>query len=265
MSESLNKGTPLTELMILKMFGLTRLGAKVLLGSWMLLFSASILALELSPYQAEYVAYRSGMTLGEAKQQLSHLGRCRYKLTYQSDASFLFLSDHRKEESLFSVNDDRIIPYKYSFQRTGTGKDKTLNLLFDNQSQKILVENDNSLPWQGEIDNQLYQLLVRDGLASGETEFSFRIINDRGELREQSFRVLGKETLSLPYGKLDTLKLEKVRENSSRETYIWLAPSLDYLMVRLLQLKDGSEQGDIQLQRYQLLAPSAQPEPSQSP
>lgn len=228
--------------------------ARALATPWLyaaLLYAVGSQAMELPTYQAEYVAYRSGMALGEAKQQLVYLGHSRYKLSYQSDASLLFISDHRKEESLFSVADERILPYKYSFKRTGTGKNKSLLLQFDPQSQQIRVGDGATLPWQGEIDNQLYQLLIKADLAVGKTEFRYQTINDRGEQKELHFVVVGEETLSLPYGQLDTIKLKRVRENSRRETFVWLAPSLDYLLVRLLQQKDGSEQGDLKLKHYQ--------------
>lgn len=215
-----------------------------------LLFSQSLLAYELVPFEAQYKASRSGMNVGHASQTLTHLGRDQYKLEYHSKASLLFLSDVRTEQSLFKLQQQNIIPYKYRFSRTGTGKDKGISLLFDKANQLIKVNDNATFPWQGEIDNQLYQLDVRQRLAKGEDTFVYDTINDRGELRQQTFRVVGQETLQLPYGKLDCIKVEKVRENSPRETFIWFSPALDYQMVRLQQFKDGSEQADIQLTHF---------------
>ena len=53
--------------------------------------------------------------------------------------------------------------------------------------------------------------------------------------------------ISLPYGKLATLKLERIRETTKRQTYMWVAPSLNYAMVKLTQIKEGKEQADLQL------------------
>lgn len=215
-----------------------------------LLFSQSLLAYDLLPFDAQYKASRSGMNVGHARQTLTHLGRDQYKLEYHSEASFLFLSDVRTEQSLFRLQEQHIIPYKYRFARTGTGKDKGLSLQFDSTNKQIKVNDKETLPWQGEIDNQLYQLDVRKRLAEGENNFVYDTVNDRGELRQQKFRVIGQETLLLPYGELDCIKIEKVREGSSRETFVWFAPSLDYQMVRLQQFKDGDEQADIQLTHF---------------
>jgi hypothetical protein len=47
------------------------------------------------------------------------------------------------------------------------------------------------------------------------------------------------------------VKLKINRGSSSRETFAWFSPSLDYALVRLQQFKDGKEQGDIKLKNFQ--------------
>ena len=63
-------------------------------------------------------------------------------------------------------------------------------------------------------------------------------------------RVLGKETVDLPYGKIEAIKVEIVRESKSRYTLAWFAPDLNYQLVRLQQFKDGDEQGDLRLKAF---------------
>ncbi|GAB3016838.1 DUF3108 domain-containing protein [Bowmanella dokdonensis] len=230
----------------------------ILLLVW-LLACLPLSASELVPFEAHYIAYRSGMELGQAEQKLTHLGRDQYKLEYRSHASFLFLSDTRSEESLFKLTADGLIPYRYHFERSGTGKDKQLSVRFDESGRQIIIGEETRLPWHNEIDNQLYQLDVRMGLARGRRSFVYQTVSDRGEIREQEFRVIGTEELTLPYGKVSAIKVEKVREGSRRETYIWFAPGLDYQMVRLHQFKDGDEQADIQLSHYQQINGAASP------
>jgi hypothetical protein len=54
--------------------------------------------------------------------------------------------------------------------------------------------------------------------------------------------VVGEETLELPAGTFDTVKITKLRSNKKRETYIWCAPALNYLPVRIWQReKDDAE------------------------
>jgi hypothetical protein len=71
-------------------------------------------------------------------------------------------------------------------------------------------------------------------LGEGKTEVTFNIA-DGGKLKEYRFKVLGRETLELPAGRFDTVKITKLRDNKRRETYIWCAPELNYLPVRIWQ------------------------------
>ncbi|WP_168171392.1 DUF3108 domain-containing protein [Lacimicrobium sp. SS2-24] len=215
-----------------------------------LLFCQSALAQALSSFEAHYTAFRSGMELGHATQRLSHSKDGLYTLHFSSSASFLFLSDKRRETSEFRFEKGEFIPQQYAYQRSGTGKDRQTDIRFSSQNNEIIVNQDKHLPWSEETDNQLFHLDIRRRLAAGENHFHYQTINERGKKDEEIFAVMGEERLTLPIGELDTIKLQKVRKDSPRETYIWLAPQLDHQMVRLRQLKDGDEQLDIQLSAY---------------
>ena len=204
-----------------------------------------------SNFSATYLAYRYGKELGKASLALTKLEDQQYRLDYSSKVSIFFLSDKRKETSLFTIQDDKIIPGNYVFKRTGTGSDKHVRVEFNHEKDKIVVNDRPSFPLQNQLDNQIYRLDLQARLAKGETDFMYDVINYRGELKQYHLSVLGKESLDLPYGKLDTIKVGFVRENSNRQTYAWFSPALNYQLVRLQQFKDGEEQGDIQLSQYE--------------
>lgn len=213
-------------------------------------------AFKAQPYSAEYYAYRSGSKLGKAEQRLSKQQDNTYQLFYQSKLSLLFLSDKRQETSQFTWQDGVITPISYQYRRTGTGSDKSLDVEFDAKNKLIKIAPDKTLPWKDELDNQLYSLDVRKMLAKGETIAKYQMINSRGQQREYGIQVLGTETLQLPYGTVDTIKTKIIRSSKKRETFIWFAPELDYVMVRLQQFKQGKEQGDIKLSKYQPDSPA---------
>ncbi|GAB2705236.1 DUF3108 domain-containing protein [Aliiglaciecola sp. 3_MG-2023] len=215
-----------------------------------LTLGASAHAAELIEFDAQYKAFRYGKELGTAELKLESLGRERFRLSYQSKVSMFFLSDKRSEVSLFSFTDDKIVPFKYNYERTGFGSDKSLVAQFDRQKNSIKINNDSSLHWHNEFDNQLYRLDIQLQLAEGKKDLQYNLLNYRGELRQYNLVVMSTEQLSLPYGLLEGVKVKIVRPNSSRETYAWFAPSLNYQLVRLKQLKDGEEQGDIQLSAF---------------
>jgi hypothetical protein len=209
--------------------------------------------LNLIPFTAKFDALRYGKKLGYASLALSKQADNHFKFEYSSKVSFFFLSDKRYETSEFTVVDNRIKPETYKYKRTGTGADKRASVTFDRVSQKILVNNEPSFDYLDQFDNQVYRLDLQAKLAEGQTEFHYDIINDRGQLRQYQLRVIGTDQLDLPFGKIHGIKVAMVRENSTRETFAWFSPQLNYQLVRLQQFKDGEEQGDIQLSEYQQL------------
>jgi hypothetical protein len=207
-------------------------------------------ASDLQGYEAKFTAFRYGRALGSAELSLQALGRDKYRLTYDSKISLFFLSDKRHEVSLFSFLDDTIVPYKYEYKRTGTGSNKEISVMFDSDKQQIEVNGQAPIDWQQQLDNQLYRLDIQYKLAQGATEFSYDVINNRGQLKKYELKVLAKEQLDLPYGMLEGIKVNIIRTNSTRQTYAWFSPQLNYQLVRLQQFKDGEEQGEIQLKEY---------------
>lgn len=215
----------------------------------MTLFTSQ-LAAALEEFSAKYEAYREGMNLGFAEMGLQDLGRNKFKLRYYSEASLFFLSDKREEVSLFTYSESVLTPYKYTYSRTGTGRDKALNVQFNAADKTLLIDKETQLAWEGEFDNQLYRLDVQNKLRAGETKFDYELINYRGEKKRYGFEVIGEEQLDLPFGKIKAIKVKTIRANKKRETFSWFAPELDYLVVRLQQFKEGDEQGDIRLSEY---------------
>ena len=80
----------------------------------------------------------------------------------------------------------------------------------------------------------------------------YDFVNYRGQLRHYGVQVIDEEVLSLPYGKIEAVKVKLIRDSKKRETFAWFAPSLNYTLVRLQQFKEGDEQGDIKLKSFQI-------------
>jgi len=136
-------------------------------------------------------------------------------------------------------------PDKYDYKRSGGSKERTAELRFDWPSMTVSNHVEDSR-WKmdipaGTLDKLVSQLAMMLALRAGETDITFNIA-DGGKLKEYHFRAVGQETLELPAGTFDTVKITKVRNNKKRETYIWCAPALNYLPVRIWQReKDDAE------------------------
>ena len=171
--------------------------------------SAEKAELPLQPYRAKYTAYKWGDDVGEANIELSKLGNQQYSLIYTSKVSKFFLSDKRSEHSIFTVNEDTVVPSEYYYNRSGTGPDKELKVTFSQQGQgKIKVENGETFEWNGEFDNQIYRIDLAKQLAEGKTSLDYNFVNYRGQLRHYGVQVVDEEVLSLPFGKSKSSKSE---------------------------------------------------------
>lgn len=208
----------------------------------------------LVPFEATYTAFKWGDDVGTAKMKLEPLADKQFSLTYSSKVSKFFLSDERFEHSIFFVDDNALIPSQYNYTRTGTGPDSSIKITFKEEPEPtVVVQGEENLAWNNELDNQLYRIDLGRQLAAGNENLAYDFINYRGQKRNYGIKILGEETLSLPYGKLQTIKVKLVRDSKTRETFAWYAPKLDYQLVRLQQFKDGDEQGDIKLNAYERL------------
>ena len=221
----------------------------LLLGLFFMLGSVAQ-ASALPTFDAEYTAYRYGKKLGYALLSVENVDKDTYRMEYHSKVSLFFLSDKRTEISDFAYVDDKIVPQNYRFSRTGTGSNKSIKVVFDASEDKIFIDKEPAIDWQDQFDNQLYRLDLQQKLAQGQKEFNYHVINYRGQERDYHLKVMGTEQLTLPYGMLEGIKVEIVRQNSTRETFAWFSPQLNYQLVRLQQFKDDKEQGDIQLKTF---------------
>jgi len=201
----------------------------------------------LKPYHATYKVFRKGSDLGEGSRELLKTDN-GYVIKSNSKISWLFLSDNRKEVSNFMVKDGLFQAQDYRYVRTGTGRDREETITFS----PLLIEStykNNTVkikPILYTYDPLLYQLALRQDLIDNKEILSYHMVR-KGKETQYRFEKQGMETINTPYGRIEAIKVLRLRENSSRRTLLWVAPSLNYVVVKLTQYKDGAEQADLQL------------------
>lgn len=210
----------------------------------------------LSPHKATYKIFRNDSELGKGERTVARASDGRIYLNSMSYVHWLFLSDRRTEQSWIKLDGTDVIPGEYQFTREGTGPDRQQHLIFDPQDKKLVVlksykdEPMEAKYHSGLYDALSYQLQMRLDVAAGKTDLTYPVIYKNSE-HLYRFRKIGEEMLKLPIGRIATVKFERVRDNSSRETYIWLAKDYGYVIARLEQLKDGDQQADLRLAKYE--------------
>ena len=209
----------------------------------------------LNTFNADYIVYRAGKKHGEANRYLK-MTKQGYQLGYSSDISWMIFSDKRQETSDFVINNGQIQPLRYVLNRSGSGPNRYYELNL-NPDTKVLTEGKSRKPkaveWQHDWQDQIsYQLQLVLDLKAGKTEFSYNVLNRNGNSKLYHYKVVAEEKLPLPYGNINTLRIARIETNSDKQIYAWVAPELDYMLVRLWRGEDNVEQFDVQLHKLDL-------------
>ena len=224
-----------------------------------LLLPTSVLAGDLTQYQAKYDVLRKGETHGKAVRELKKAADGNYVITYHSEIEWMIFSDSRKETSMFTYHDQKISPMSYTMERSGTGPDKEYSLKFD-ATQKQVQSSQSKYPlkidWSDEFQDSLsYQVQVREELKQGKTQLSYPLVDKKGNLRNYNFEVVGTEMISLPIGNVEAIKVKRLYDNDKRQALAWFAPEMDYMLVRMWKGEKGVEQFEVQLNSFTVTTP----------
>lgn len=208
----------------------------------------SVLAAPVIPsFEASYSIERAIFDVGriQLRFQLDPSGNYVYESVTEVAGFISWFRDERVEESSRGMMDaSGIHPDHYRFERVGGKADKQVEVSFDWQSGRVknLVDGQ---PWEmvvpkGTLDKLVVQLAMMRNLQNSLQVQHFRVA-DGGKLKDFRIHIRGRETLVVPAGHFETVKVEKTPEHGNRKTYLWLAPALGYLPVRIMRIEsDGA-------------------------
>jgi len=189
-------------------------------------------------FSALYEVTHSGLTLGEARVDYRQIGSDRYR--YSSfirplGVAALIMRSDIKEVSEGMITDAGFRPTHYEYVRSGR-KGRTDEIEFDWKEMEILNPVSGE-PWQITMPDDVQdrmgsQLQLMFDLAHQEKTLSYPIADD-GRIRHYTLRIVGRETLQTPFGRLEAVKIIRESANSRRNTTFWCAPALNYLPIRI--------------------------------
>ncbi|MEM8501274.1 MAG: DUF3108 domain-containing protein [Pseudomonadota bacterium] len=150
------------------------------------------------------------------------------------------------ESSTLQIQPDGVLRVQsYKHNRRNLGDRHNRDLLFDWQANSV---TDSLRPEQDALtlefpvyDKVSYQEQFRLDLIENPSQQRFEYQTTDGQsVKLYAFDRVTEETIETPLGELAAVKFKRDRgENSTRETYIWFAKDLGYLLVQLDQIKDG--------------------------
>ncbi len=229
-----------------------------------LLFSQFAMADTLAPFAAEFRIYvnklptpvKADLVLEPAE------GEDSYHMLLKAK-SFLLTNT---EESFFEWRDCQPRTSRYLHEFEGFGKHRYHRMNFQWAPPRVHNVSEDDKESLDIPDNTLDELTIllrgRCVFASGDKAYSVTSVYG-DKLRTHRFEVIDRETIDTPVGELDTLLVEKKREGDSkkkRRTLFWVAPSLDYMVVKAKHIESTFLKAELIMIDYSGPALDAKPE-----
>jgi len=180
------------------------------------------------------VQYGNKETAGENLLDIKSDGDS-YEVNFDLDHWMLSSNQYAR----FEMQDCMVRPELYQDTSERPFKSKeTQKLKFNWADHEAIFSNkDDQKKFNFKDDQLAYDPLsfffeARCALIDGETEFTYPVIR-KGDKKDQTYRVTGEELVQTPLGDFKALVVERVRDNPKRQTRLYVAPELDYLLVKI--------------------------------
>ena len=183
------------------------------------------------------LAYRAflgtrGFLIGDAVYRLEHSGS-QYRISTIGEArglAALLFPGEARAKSEGAITADGLQPVSYSVERTSGNRREAAS--FDWESGMVELNGDQSAPLELPTFDPLVVLWQFYFSPPSQDETEFNIATTR-KIYHVTFRRIGAEKITLPFGDVDTEIWKRVDPDSTIQAQVWLAPSLRYVAVKL--------------------------------
>lgn len=211
----------------------------------------------LRPYFAHYDVYRNGKLLGTSTSVLSREqdGKWFYRVSTEATKGLGgLLGGEINESARFTVEAGVLKSEHYDLEQKVAFSKTRRSVDFDWVAKRASGKNqkkDWQMALQGdETDRLSANIRIRQQLAAGETQLSFRTI-EKGELKIRDFEVHAAEMVATEMGEMLAIPVHRKHSNAKRTTVTWHAPQLGYLPVRVEHAKKGDDSGKLILTGFE--------------
>lgn len=228
-------------------------------------FDASVL----EPFEYRYQLSRGGEAVGSGEVSLERDQREGCYLFSQTATPTTWwlkaLSGPVVEQSWFCIQDGRPQPTVFRYHREGFRSEReNFSVNFDWARKVFRNEQGQEYPLDADtLDRLLMQLVLREWIvstvaATGQVPRGERVVRfaERDKIEDYTFEIMARETVKTAVGEFDAVRLDRT-DSQHRRTQFWLAPQLNYAVVKAEQ-----QRGDDPVIRLVL---NALPPPSPGP
>ena len=209
-------------------------------------------------YRASYEVQYKGRRVGQAEFRLTRgPDEARYRFSSRTTATGLLRLLRPRpilELSEFVLRDGQLQPLRFAYEDGSRGGGGNFTLNFDWNEGRILADHGGQvteLPLTPDtLDRGSLQVALMRDLQRGQLKPRYRLA-DEDSVRDYDYRLDGTEALLTAAGRFEAVRLLQSRPGSDRLTTLWLAPSLDYLPVRIEQQRDAETHSALILERFE--------------
>lgn len=214
-------------------------------------------------YTATYRAEYKGKEAGTAEFSVRYLAdQDIYEFSSSVLAKGLLKLARPKpavERSHFRVTPDGLQPLEFWYEDGSRSGEDNFHVVFEWERRVATISSEAgrrelALPGPSLDRGSLQVALMRDLTATG-TPRTYRMV-DADSVGDYEYADNGTATIETGVGPVATRILTQQRAGSSRTTWLWVAPELRFLPVRIEQRRDGEVQTAFALVSVSGLAPS---------
>ncbi|WP_432452278.1 MULTISPECIES: DUF3108 domain-containing protein [unclassified Agarivorans] len=198
-----------------------------------LLLSTTTVA-QILPFEAEYAASFKGIPIATGYRQLIKLNHNVFQI--KSRASALGGGFSYDDTSRFSYQQEQVQTLGFVHKQKSLFSHLQAIGHPDRKGGLIVEINGKSHHFEAPedvkqlMDTAGFSVQLQNDLKNGLTDMNYHY-NAIDEIENYRFNVIGKETINTELGEFKTLKLEQ-KKREGRKTWLWLAPALDYQLVK---------------------------------
>lgn len=209
--------------------------------------SAQAVPFRFQNYQATYTLRYDGIPFGKSTTTLNVDKKNLYSLCIDNKTTLPFLHGNVVECSKGVILKNTIKPLTYDYHYHHNSQRTDVHIDFD-WKKNIASMTTKNTTWHIPIphntqDKISYQLLLRRGLAEGQTLFDFPIA-DGGKLKAYRFDVIHQNH--------QTITLKRSPMINKENVTLWFRKDLDYLVSEVKQTKHIADVGTAELTAYHL-------------
>lgn len=207
-----------------------------------LLLASSMADAAPDAFTATYAVSAKGLEVATLTATLSYQnGSYTYeKQTKANGLAALLSGDTLLERSQGTRTGGTLTPTSYLYQHKNRRKDKRDQFRFISPTKVDGQYNGQTYALDvpgGTLDMATLELHLMDALPQSKP-LDYHVVA-KGKARPYRLRQAGKETVTVPAGSYEAIRLEVVHDDKNYRTTLWLAPQLNYTLVQMRHSEDG--------------------------